>query len=186
MIIEIENHKGWTIGAVRVHENNKEGYMEVLETKGEVDYADDDLDYIFDTNEELLRIQLLEEQNNLRSGNHIGFYHEDKEVKDLVQERSSYQALLKSFNKEDYYDCSVIINNYFGHIDYGEQFGYFKTHGEIVNILFSTLLSQLSPKDNSEAFTNFVTRQIKKIEWNLKHEHHIEDIEQCVKDGWLP
>lgn len=188
MIIEIENRNGSTIGACRLTDNNEDGFVEIFEMDGAIDYADSEPDYIFDTNEELVRIQLQENQipNPFRSGNHIGFYHKNEHVKGLMQERASYKALLNSFERGDYYDCGVLIENYFGHINYAYQFGYVKSHAEIVGILHSTLLAQLSTNRNDTPFTNFITRQINKIEWNLKNDYGIKDIEQCYKDGWLP
>lgn len=60
MIIEIENTKGNTIGAVHLHENNIHGELEIIQVTGDVSVADCDGDYIFNTNEDLVRIQLNE------------------------------------------------------------------------------------------------------------------------------
>ena len=60
MIIEIEDTKGNTIGAVHLHENNMFGELEIIQVTGDVRGAECDGDYILDTNEELVRIQVNE------------------------------------------------------------------------------------------------------------------------------
>ena len=59
MIIEIESNNGELLGALRVHENNAFGELEILETAlYEISIADIDYDDIFDTNEQKIRLQL--------------------------------------------------------------------------------------------------------------------------------
>lgn len=120
-----------------------------------------------------------------RTGNEVGFYHEDERVKNLMQELKSYEALLKSFRVGDYYNCHILIFNYFGHIDYGNEFGYFKSHEEICYILSQNLCAQLT-EGHSDSFTNFIERQIAKIKWNLKNDCGVKDINKCFSKGELP
>ena len=193
MIIEIEDYNGEQIGAIEVTENSIEtGQLEVLDTIGDVSIADIDFDDIFDTNSEKLRIGL--ELENLtidkprgahRTQNVVGFYHKNERVKKLMQELKSYERLLESFNEEDYYNCSVLIYNYFGHINYANEFGYCKTHEEICYILNTNLCAQLT-EGHKDSFTSFVERQIMKIKWNLNNIYNIEDIDECFKEGELP
>lgn len=162
MILEIENNFGHQLGAVHVVENGPHG-IEVINSCGDLSIADYDFDDIFDTNDKKIRIQLDRTPSTaFRSGNH------ESCVSPLEQELGAYKALLKSFQRKDYYDCAVLIINYFGHIDYGCEFGYFKTHDEICNILFTTLLTQLSEDYDSKAFENFVHSMINKCEYNLE------------------
>lgn len=188
MIIEIENEEK-TIGAIRATENNMNGEVEVIECEGDISIADIDFDDIFDTNEEKIRIQMDLEYPTInksigvhRTGNVVGFYHKNDHVKGLMQELKSYEHLLNSFNKEDYYNCSVLIYNYFGHIDYAYEFGYVKTHDEICYILNTNLCAQLT-NGHKTPFTNFVERQIAKIKWNLENDYGIKDINECFKQG---
>ena len=53
MIIEIESNNGELLGALRIHENNAFGELEILEIAlYEISIADIELDDIFNTNEE--------------------------------------------------------------------------------------------------------------------------------------
>lgn len=58
MIILIEDKNGNDIGAIKVTENNIFGETEIEQTKGNVSIADIEFDSIFDTNDDLIRIQL--------------------------------------------------------------------------------------------------------------------------------
>lgn len=58
MIIEIEDTKGNTIGAVQLNDYQEDGIGIGLMT-GDISIADVDMDYIFDTEEILIRIQLV-------------------------------------------------------------------------------------------------------------------------------
>ena len=58
MIIAIEDNNGNDIGAVKITENNLFGETEIKKTKGDISIADIELDYIFNTNDNLIRIQL--------------------------------------------------------------------------------------------------------------------------------
>lgn len=60
MILYLEDYCGNTIGALRITENNINGEAEVKEIKGNISYADKDIDTIFNTNETMIRIQLNE------------------------------------------------------------------------------------------------------------------------------
>lgn len=193
MIVQIEDYFGDTIGAVMVTENDIEtGELKVLGTTGDISIADIDFDDIFDTNEEKVRIQMelkhltVDKPKSIcRTGNEVGFYHENDRVKNLMQELKSYEALLESFEKGDYYNCHILIFNYFGHIDYGDEFGYFKSHEEICYILSQNLCAQLT-EGHSDSFTNFVGRQIAKIKWNLENDCGIKNIDECFNKGELP
>lgn len=57
MIIEIEDYFGNTIGAVQIIDNNEEG-ISVGVCDGDISIADIDIDDIFLTNENKVRIQL--------------------------------------------------------------------------------------------------------------------------------
>ena len=189
MIVEIEDYNGNTIGAIRATENNTNGEVEVIEYEGDISIADIDFDDIFDTNEEQIKVQMDLQHLTIkkpigvhRTGNVVGFHHKNKHVKGLMQELKSYEHLLESFNKEDYYNCSVLIYNYFGHIDYAYEFGYVKTHDEICYILNTNLCAELT-NGHKTPFTNFVKRQIAKIKYNLENDYGIEDIDECFKQG---
>lgn len=56
MIIEVEDCFGNTIGAVQINNNNNE--VMIGECDGDISIADIDVDDIFDTDEEKVRIQL--------------------------------------------------------------------------------------------------------------------------------
>lgn len=194
VVIEIEDNDGSSIGAFRVvEENNKTeitDFKDHLLIGKNISYADSDEDYFFDTDDELIRIQLICEEdskikNPYRSANYIGFYHENDEVIGLVQELASYRRLLKSFDEGDYYNCGVLIENYFGHIDYWYQFGYNKTHAEIVSILHTNLLSEISG-NTANSFTSFCERQINKIIGSLEDDYNIEDVDKLMEENWLP
>ena len=104
--------------------------------------------------------------------NHDNVGHVPKECRQLVKEYNSYKALLKYYHEKDYYDCHIMIANYFGHISYGKEFGYFKSHDEIVLILFELLLSSLTEGHDIEGFEKFVIRMMNKIKWNCEHKHN--------------
>lgn len=192
VVIEIERNSE-TVGAVLWTECDEEGEMQFWETEGQICIRDYDFDDIFDTNEFKIRLdideyiddELEKVKNPFRSANYIGFYHENDDVKDLVQELASYRALLKSFDGGDYYNCGILIENYFGHINYGYHFGYFKTHAEIVSILYSNMLYCLS-NDGKDSFTDFCHRQINKIIGRLKDDYEIEDVDKLMENNWLP
>ena len=59
MIIVIEDKNGNDVGAVKVTENNMFGELEIEETKGNISIADVEFDYIFNTNDDLIRIELI-------------------------------------------------------------------------------------------------------------------------------
>lgn len=193
-----------TVGAVHWTETDEEGEMQFWDTEGQICIRDYDFDDIFDTNEFKIRLDIDEyiddeleklkrELSPFRSRNHIGFYHEKDDVVNLVQELASYKAVLKSYNKGDYRDCGVLIENYFGHIDYWYHFGYNKTHAEIVSILYSNLLSQITGEKiegyyegDSSFFTDFCYRQIIKIINRLKDDYNIKDVDKLMEENWLP
>lgn len=189
MILEIENKFGEQICALLIEQNEDAEYI-VKETIGDVTIADYDLDDIFDTNDDKIRISLDSIGKKIfRSGNIIGFKHESQNAKDLMQEYKSYEALLNSLNEKDYYDCGVIIENYFGHIDYWYEFGYDKSHEDIVSILHSNLLSELTNIErgnDKRPLQGFCKREMMKIEYIMKEKYDIDDMEEAYQEGWLP
>lgn len=191
VVIAIERNDE-TVGAILWTECDEEGEMQFWETVGDICFRDYDFDDIFDTNEFKIRLDIDEYINRLerksnpfRSANYIGFHHENDNVKGLVQELASYRRLLESYDEGDYYNCSVLIENYFGHVDYWKEFGYNKTHAEIVSILHTNLLSEISG-NTANSFTSFCERQINKIICVLKEKYDIDDVDQLMKDNWLP
>lgn len=192
MILEIEDKLGKRICAMKINPYDEEERMPIVEsTIGEVSIADYDFDDIFDTNDYKIRISLddIGTKKIFRTGNIIGFKHKSQNAKDLMQEYKSYEALLNSLNKKDYYDCGVIIENYFGHIDYWYEFGYDKTHEDIVSILHSNLLSELTNierGDDKRPLQSFCKREMRKIEYIMKEKYDIDDMEEAYQEGWLP
>lgn len=173
VVVEIENDAGYTLGAIRIEENNQDGEVEVENKTDNISICDYDFDNIFDTNDEKIRISI-NDSKTFRTSNYENVGHIPKECKQLVKEYNSYKILLEYFKNEMYYDCYIIIANYFGHINYGSQFGYFKTHDEICKILFECLLSSLDKNNSDDRFENFVNRMMRKIIWNLEHIHHYD------------
>lgn len=171
MIVEIENYNGSTIGAVRVVENNEEGVIEVKEVKGDLDIADFDGDYIFDTNEELMRVQLDKygKSTIFRTGNLVTLRGPTRRIKDLMGEYKSYEGIIEAYNKGEFNEVFILITNYLGHINYASEFGYNKSHEEIVYILLENLLNHFDHRLKDDGFINFVNRQMNKIKWNLKN-----------------
>lgn len=180
MIIEIEDTKGYYIGAMHVEEFNEEiNGIKIVDKKGDISIADIEFDDIFDSNEEKIRIQI-EKSSAFRSSN-----HESCKIP-LEQELGAYLALKEHYLKGEYYYCSVMINNYFGHVNYGKEFGYGKTHDEICLILYQTLLTSLEKNseinDNKSSFLSFVNNRIKDIRYNLRKldEEYKEKITQMA------
>lgn len=172
VVISIEDANGQrNLGAIKVHDDG-DGEFKDVETLN-MSFADVEFDEFFDSNEFQLRIWL-DKSTAFRSMNHDSVGHVPDECKQLVKEYNSYKALLKYFKKQAYYDCYIMIANYFGHIDYWAEFGYLKTHDEICCILFECLLSSLDPQHANDRFEDFVNRMMKKIEWNLKNNHNYE------------
>ena len=116
MFIEIENLKGRIIGNYDTEKNEINGNIKVNE--------------IFDDDEQIGINITIEESSAFNTMNHKSC------VTPIEQELDAYKTLRKSFERKDYYDCSVLINNYFGHIDYGVEFGYSMTHDELCVILY--------------------------------------------------
>lgn len=195
VVIEIERNDE-TVGAILFQEDDTEGERQFWEIEGDICLRDIDADDIFDTDDFKLRIDIDEyidevlerlerKLNPFRSANYIGFYHENDNVKGLVQELASYRRLLESYDEGDYYNCGVLIENYFGHIDYWKEFGYDKTHAEIVSILHTNLLSEISG-NTANSFTSFCEREINKIIYTLKEDYGIEDVDKLMEENWLP
>ena len=160
MIIEIENDYGETIGSANINAfDDKLNDIDIKEVRGGISIRDIDFDDIYDTNERKIRIGL-NQDTTFKSLNH------ESCVSPLEQELSAYKALKKSYLNGDYNNCSTLINYYFGHIDYGIEFGYNKSHGEICLILYNNLLYSI--QHDSNHFIDFIDRMIGKIEWNLE------------------
>ena len=117
-----------------------------------------------DIEDNIIRVSL-EDSTAFESLNH------ESCVTPLEQELGAYKALKKSFLRGTYRDCSTLIRYYFGHISYGAEFGYCKTHDEICLILYETLLYSIETGKSS--FIDFVDRMIAKIEWNLEHQDFV-------------
>lgn len=165
MIIEIKNNKEKRIGSINMYEFDDEiNDMLVNEVKGNISVDETGFDDIYDTNDRKLTITL--ETSPFASQNH------ESCVTPLEQELGAYKALKKSFLEGHYNNCSVLINYYFGHIDYWKEFGYNKTHGEICLILYTNLLFSL--ESGKDSFINFVDSMIGKIEWNLEHQDFLK------------
>lgn len=182
MIIEVEDlNKGKTIGAIRYSEFDEyEGTDEIIikETSGNLEYIDIDFDDIFNSNEEKIRVGI--NTDHFLTLNYETIINIPDNCKNLIKELNSYCALLKHYYDNNYRDVWVLIQNYFGHIDYGEEFGYFKTHDEICDILlYNFFISH--EKEFETHFEDFCNRQITKIKYNLKEkgyeleENYIED-----------
>lgn len=149
MIIEIENVKGRKIGNIDTEKREVAGSIKV--------------DEIFDDGYgEPIGVNI-----RVNSSSAFNTMNHKSCVTPIEQELDAYQALKKSYEQKNYYDCSVLINNYFGHIDYTLVLNLDKTHDEICLILYECLLSSLQ-NDNSR-FIDFVDLMIGKIEWNLEN-----------------
>lgn len=175
MIVEIRNNSGMRLGAVRfveVDEYGDEFVIQNINNSNNIRISDG-FDDIFDTNDRKLQIQI-EDSKLFNTSNYYNVGDVPAECRDLVKELNSYSVALKWFHRENYNDCYIIIENYFGHIDYGKEFGYFKTHEEICQILLRNLTYSLSKNGNPESFEDFCNRMMQKIIWNLKHEHNYE------------
>ena len=190
MIIEIENNKnGEQIGAIQFDLCEKYGDFVIENMIGNVNFLDEDLDDIFDTNDTKIRIGIEPQYKTISpfmslnyetlKGNILKL---NENGKGLVKELNSYCAILKWYNKKLYDQAGILIENYLGHIDYGKEFGYFKTHEEICMILYQNLLRSISfnkynEAEQKECFRNFCNRQINKIRWNLENKHDFHEID---------
>lgn len=172
VVISIEDGNGHKhLGAIRVNDDGT-GYFNDTQTQN-MSFADVEFDDNFDTNDFQLRL-FLEKSTAFNSLNHDNVGHIPEECKDLVKEYNSYKWVLKYFKEEKYYDCFILIKNYFGHIDYWAEFGYMKTHDEICCILFETLLSSLDKNHDNDRFEDFTNRMMNKIKHELKYKHNYE------------
>ena len=81
------------------------------------------------------------------------------------QELATYRRIKESFESGDYDNARILIVNYLGHIDYGKEFGYYKTHGEIVDIMLTQLVYHIQHGGPID----FVDRQIAKLETCVEH-----------------
>lgn len=173
MILDIVTKSGELIAKALIRENNEDGELQLVEsTKGITDHWYDRDDY-FDTNDERLILEI----NQKRKDHFLTVNYETirgktpKECIPLIKELNSYCALLRHYYNNNYRDVWVLIQNYFGHIDYGKEFGYFKTHDEICDILlYNFFISH--EKEFETHFEDFCKRQIGKIRWNLENEHN--------------
>ena len=165
VVIQIENEKGNSIGALRVFKTPEDDLD--VECKG-LSLADMEFDDIFGTNDEKIRVMLNESQT-FSSMNYINVSEVPDNCKDLVLELSAYNQLLEHYENRYLYDCYILIANYFGHIDYGVEFGYWKSHDEICLILFQNLLASLDVhNEKPNPFLDFVNRMRNKIGWSLQ------------------
>lgn len=169
MFIKIENDMGWKLGKIELYETDEDGFdtIAVGESSKNISVKDIDCDSI------TIKIK---QKDCFDTRNHSDVTDIPKECRQLIKELNSYMFLLRYYYKKDYTDCFIMIQNYFGHIDYGEEFGYFKTHDEICQILLKNLLYSLSDYgyediSRQEAFSDFCNRQINKIIYNLREEH---------------
>lgn len=173
MIIKLEDDMGYDIGSIELYETDEDGFdtIEVgTSTKETISVADIEPDSI--------RLQI-KQKDCFSTRNHSNVGDIPEECKPLIKELNSYLYLKRYYIKKQYDDCFVMIQNYFGHINYGAEFGYFKTHDEICQILLKLLLYSLSDygyNDTSkdEAFIDFCNRMMGKIMWNLQYEHNFE------------
>lgn len=173
VVIKIEDANGHkTLGSIRV-EDDETGMFENVETNNiEFDVETGvEFDDTFSSNDFQLRV-FLQTSSAFNTLNHDNVGHVPKKCQQLVKEYNSYKWLLKYYYDKNYYDCFILIKNYFGHIDYWAEFGYMKTHDEICCILFECLLSSL--QYDNDRFEDFVNRMMKKITWNLKEIHNYE------------
>lgn len=173
MIIKIEDDMGYNIGKIELYETDEDGFDTIAigeSTSDTISVADIDCDSV--------RLQI-KQKDCFNTRNHSNVGDIPNEYKDLIKELNSYIYLMRYYKKKMYKDCFIMIQNYFGHINYGAEFGYFKTHDEICQILLSNLLYSLSDygyddTSKDEAFTNFCNRMMNKIIWNLKNEHNFK------------
>lgn len=182
MIIEIENDLGLRLGAIRFEEIDEYGEEIVIHdiTKN-LSVADIEFDDIFDTNERKIRLQI-EDSKIFSTRNYYNVGDVPEECRDLVKELNSYSVALKWYNRKNYHDCYIIIENYFGHIDYGKEFGYFKTHEDICQILLRNLTFSISKDGNKDSFTDFCQSMMRKIIWNLENYHNYKvNKEELIK-----
>lgn len=173
VVLNIENNNGYRLGAIRLTENNEDGEIEIKEIEDNIQLENITFDYIFDTNEQEVTVSI-KNTRTFGSHNHDNVGAIPEECKQLVKEYNSYKVLLDYYNNYEYYDCYIIIANYMGHINYGTEFGYFKTHEDICKILFESLLSSLDPRHNKDRFVDFIERMMRKIVWNLEHKHNYD------------
>lgn len=168
-VVEIENEKGNSIGALRIFKTPEDNLD--VECKG-LSLADMEFDDIFGTNDEKVRV-MLNESPTFQSNNYINVGGVKDDCRNLVLELSAYDALLRHYHDRQLYDCHVLIENYFGHIDYGVEFGYWKSHDEICLILYQNLLASFDVNcDGNNPFTDFVNRMRNKILMALKQRNY--------------
>lgn len=150
MLIEIENYYGGTLGSIEVD-------GEIENVKGNISLAD--IEEV--ENQDIVRIQLEDELTPFQSLNH------ESCVSPMEQELGAYKALKKYYLDKNYNDCSIIIKYYLGHVNYGLEFGYGKSHGEICLILYHNLLYSI--QEDNDDFIKFVDNMIHKIEWKIEN-----------------
>jgi len=181
MIIKIENDMGYDIGEIELYETDEDGFDTIAvgeSTANTISVADIDCDSI--------RLQI-KQRDCFHTRNHSDVGDIPEECKDLVKELNSYIFIERYYKKQRYQDCFIMIQNYLGHINYGAEFGYFKTHDEICQILISNLLYSLSDYGyeditKDESFLNFCNRMMNHIIRNLEKEHNFKVNREKIVD----
>ena len=179
MILRIKNENGYYLGGIRITENNIDGEVEVYDKTDNISIDNYSFDDIFNTNDEQITIKIKDDKI-WGSSNYENVAGVPEEYKHLIKELNSYCAVLRHYHNKNYSNCFILIENYFGHINYGKEFGYFKTHNEICKILLKNLLYSLNDNteyddvDRKESFERFCNSQINHILWNLEHEHNVK------------
>lgn len=139
------------------------GYMEI-----------EDIEKIYDIQGNLEYVKSEDNIVYIKLKNNLAFksFNYESCLNPLEQELASYKTLKKHYLNKEYRDCSTLIRYYFGHIHYGIEFSYNKTHDEICFILYENLLYSIETgKDN---FINFIDRMIAKIQWNIDNQDFLE------------
>lgn len=167
VVIELKNRNGnKSLGAMRINRSPKMNIE--CETTNDIEFVDESFDNIFGSNDDMMDIRL-DKSTAFESLNYINVSEVPDECKDLVLELSAYNKLLEHYQDRYLYDCYILIANYFGHIDYGQEFGYFKTHDEICLILFQNLLASFDRhNEKPNPFLDFVNRMRNKISFSLQ------------------
>ena len=154
MKIDIKDCKGRFYGRLQIDEENE---MEIIDCTDDLTY---DYDYRYpDEYEREIEIEL--RKSTAFSSQNLITATGDK--KKLEQELATYKAIKKAYEEKDYRECNTLIAYYLGHIDYGEAFGYYKTHDEICLILYTNLLYSLTDYATKDTFIDFVDRMITKF-----------------------
>ena len=158
VVLDIKNYKNERIGSLLVDFDERINDYDIITIDGNISVNELSFDDIYETNQrkiEIIDVERKEKTPYLSLNYESGLSPAEQEV-------CAYKKLKEYYLREEYYECFVLIWNYFGHINYGRDLYYEKTHGEIVGILIQNLLVSIQNQDDH--LIDFIDRQISKIE----------------------